>query len=142
VSLEVLPFLLLGAAVGAALEALVPARGPARLFGRQARASLPTAVLAGAALPGCSCATMPMAAGVAASGGVRAGTLTAFIFASPLLSPITVALTWAMLGWEMTLARTIAAIAGALLLCAALHRLEARERRPRRSTRACLRRGG
>jgi Predicted permease len=52
--------------------------------------------------------------------------VAAFIFASPLLSPITVALTWAMLGWEMTLARTIAAIAGALLLGAALHRLEAR----------------
>jgi uncharacterized protein len=125
-SLEVLPFLLLGAAVGAALEALVPARWPARLFGRQARASLPTAVLAGAALPGCSCATMPLAAGLAAGGGVRTGTLAAFIFASPLLSPITVALTWAMLGWEMTLARTIAAVAGALLLGAALHRLEAR----------------
>jgi uncharacterized protein len=86
-SLEVLPFLLLGAAVGAALEALVPARWPARLFGRQARASLPTAVLAGAALPGCSCATIPLAAGLAASGGVRTGTLAAFIFASPLLGP-------------------------------------------------------
>jgi uncharacterized membrane protein YraQ (UPF0718 family) len=125
-SLQVLPFLLLGAAVGAALEALVPPRWPARLFGRDSRASLPAAVLAGAALPGCSCATMPMAAGLAAGGRVRTGTVAAFIFASPLLSPITVALTWAMLGLEMTLARTIAAVAGALLLGAALQRLEAR----------------
>jgi len=47
-----------------------------------------------------------MSDGVKAQGG-RLGTVTAFIIISPLLSPITIAMTYAMLGWKMTVARVV-----------------------------------
>lgn len=122
-TLRVLPFFLLGAATGAAMQTFGSAWSE-RLFGRDRRTSLPAAVAAGALLPGCSCATMPMAAGMQRSGGPRRGVLAAFIFVSPLLSPITVALTWSLLGWRMTLARVLASIVGALIFGAVLNRFE------------------
>jgi len=93
------------------------------------------AVVAAALLPGCSCATMPMASGMRDTGAPRLGTTTAFIFMSPLLSPVTVALTWAMLGWRMTAARVLASFAGSILLGLVVNRLEwwfAEERSPNR----------
>jgi uncharacterized protein len=95
------------------------------------RRGLPIAITAGAVLPGCSCTTIPLAAGLRGMAGPRIGTLTAFIFVSPLLSPITVALTWSLLGWQMTVARVIAAIGGSALLGVLINRFEARFR-PRR----------
>lgn len=120
----VLPYFLVGALTGAVLNTLVPQRWTDRVFGRSRRASMPAAVALGALLPGCSCATMPMAAGLRATSRPRLGTVAAFIFVSPLLSPLTVALTWAMLGWRMTVGRVVASIAGSLLLGALLNRFE------------------
>lgn len=101
-TVKVLPFFLLGAAAGAALQALLTRKWSVRLFGDSGFRSLLAAVSAAALLPGCSCATMPMAAGLKDTGAPRLGTTTAFIFMSPLLSPVTIVLTWAMLGWRMT----------------------------------------
>ena len=47
------------------------------------------------------------------------------MFVAPLLSPITVALTWSLLGWRMTVARVIAALLGSSLLGAVINRYEA-----------------
>lgn len=113
---RVLPYFLAGVVGAAALIAFVPEHWAQSAFGRQQRGSLAWAVAAGAVLPGCSCTTMPMAAGLKASGGPRLGTVAAFIFVSPLLSPITVTLTWALLGWEMTFARVLASLVGSFLL--------------------------
>ncbi|MFZ0976558.1 MAG: permease, partial [Solirubrobacteraceae bacterium] len=55
----------------------------------------------------------------------RLGSLTALVFVAPLLSPITVALTWSLLGWRMTVARVIAALLGSSLLGAVINRYEA-----------------
>ena len=52
------------------------------------------------------------------------GSLTALVFVAPLLSPITVALTWSLLGWRMTVARVVAALAGSALLGALINRFE------------------
>lgn len=115
-TLKVLPFFVIGAATGAVVQAWLPARWTQRLFGGAGRRSVYAAVAAGALLPGCSCATMPMAAGMQASTPARLGTVMAFIFVSPLLSPVTVALTWGMLGWRMTAARVIASLVGSVAL--------------------------
>lgn len=133
-TVEVLPLLLLGAVAGAALEAFLGAGRAGRLLASRSHVAVPGAVAAGALLPGCSCATMPMAAAIAQGTRARVGTVAAFIFASPLLSPITVALTWAMLGAEMTVARTAAALAGALLLGVGLNALVDRRRAAARPT--------
>jgi len=85
---------------------------------------LPVAITAGAVLPGCSCTTMPLAVGLRGMIGPRVGTLTAFVFVSPLLSPITVALTWSLLGWELTVARVVAALAGSAIIGLVINRAQ------------------
>ncbi|HEX7049954.1 MAG TPA: permease [Longimicrobiales bacterium] len=114
-TLEVLPLFLLGAVAGAAVQSFVPERWTARVFGGTGVRALASAVAAGALLPGCSCTTVPLAAGLRGSAAPRLGTVAAFLIAGPLLSPVTVALTWAMLGWELTVSRIAAAIAGSFL---------------------------
>src|SRR5439155_16665271 len=85
---------------------------------------LPVAIAAGAAMPGCSRTTMPLAMGLRGMPGQRLGNLTALIFVAPLLSPITIALTWSVLGWRMTVARVIASLLGATLLGTLINRRE------------------
>jgi uncharacterized protein len=123
-TLEVLPFFVIGAVTGAALQAFVPTRWVERVFGGRGQRSLYAAGAAGAVLPGCACATMPMAAGLKSGSSARLGTVAAFIFVSPLLSPVTVALTWGMLGWRMTAARVAASLLGSVLLGLAVNRFE------------------
>ncbi len=121
---KVFPFFLLGAVAGAAFQALLLRNWPDRLFGGGGLRPLFAAVSAAALLPGCSCATMPMAAGLKDAGAPRLGTTTAFIFMSPLLSPVTVVLTWAMLGWRMTAARVLASFAGSIAIGVIVNRFE------------------
>jgi uncharacterized protein len=121
-SLSVLPWLTVGIAAAVVAQTLVPQRWAARLLG--GRAGLPLAIAAGALMPGCSRTTMPLAIGLRGVGGARLGSLTALVFVAPLLSPITVALTWSLLGWRMTVARVIAALSGSALLGAMINRYE------------------
>lgn len=127
--LQVMPWFALGTASAALMETFVPAKWAARAF--SGRGGLPLAISAAALLPGCSCTTMPLAAGLRGMAGPRLGTLTAFIFVSPLLSPITVALTWSLLGWQMTVGRVLAAIAGGAALGVIINHFEGRFREPR-----------
>jgi uncharacterized protein len=69
---------------------------------------------------------MPMAAGLRGTASPRLGTVAAFVFVSPLLSPITVALTGAMLGWQLTAGRVVASLLGSLLLGLIINRFEKR----------------
>lgn len=109
---RVAPYFLLGAAAGTALQVFVSHRWAGRLWGGTGLRPLLSAIGVAAALPGCSCATIPMAAGLKSTGTIRLGTVAAFVFMSPLLSPITIVLTWSMLGWQMTLARVVASVVG------------------------------
>lgn len=122
--LTVLPWFALGTLTAAAMETFVPRAWAQRVL--TGRSGLPAAVTTGAVLPGCSCTTMPLAAGLSGMAGPRVGTLTAFVFVSPLLSPITVLLTLSLLGWEMTAARVAAALGGSLAIGLIVNRYEAR----------------
>ncbi len=122
-SLGVLPWLAVGIAAAVIVQTVVPQRWAARLLG--GRAGLPLAIAAGALMPGCSRTTMPLAIGLRGVGGARLGSLTALVFVAPLLSPITVALTWSLLGWRMTVARVISALLGSAALGALINRYEA-----------------
>jgi uncharacterized membrane protein YraQ (UPF0718 family) len=88
------------------------------------RAGLPIAIVAGALMPGCSRTTMPIVMGLRGMRGPRLGSLAALVFVAPLLRPITVVLTWSVLGWRMTVARVVAALAGSALLGALVNRFE------------------
>ena len=121
-ALSVLPWLAVGVLTAAAIQAFVPEHWMARLLG--GRRGLAVAIATGALMPGCSRTTMPLAIGLRRMPGQRLGNLTALIFVAPLLSPITITLTWSILGWRMTLARVIASLAGAALLGALINHYE------------------
>lgn len=121
---EVLPFFLIGVLTGALVQTYATERIATRLLGGRGLGALGRAVAAGAILPGCSCTTVPMARGLQGTGTVGLGAISAFILVSPLLSPTTVALTWGVLGWEMTAARIVASILGALALGLIIDRFE------------------
>ena len=116
--LTVLPWFAVGTLTAAVVETFVPPAWARSALG--GRSGLATAVTAGAVLPGCSCTTMPLAAGLGTA-GPKVGTLTAFVFVSPLLSPITVLLTLSLLGWEMTVARVVASLAGSFAIGAIIN---------------------
>lgn len=103
--IKVTPYFLLGVLFAGLLKVYVKPAWTERFFTR-GTSSVFYASLAGALLPGCSCATMPMSDGVKAQSG-HLGTVTAFIIISPLLSPITIVLTYAMLSGKMTVARIV-----------------------------------
>ncbi len=110
----VLPYFLGGAAVGAALDVFVKPEFALKHL-RGGWLSMAKASILGMVLPGCSCATMPMAAGLRRK-GADLGTVASFLLASPLVSPQTLVLTWAVLGWKFTAARALAAFCGAMLI--------------------------
>lgn len=103
--IKVLPYFLLGSIFGALLKTFLKAETAERYLNK-GTSSVITASALGAILPGCSCATMPMANGLRKK-GASLGTVTAFIMISPLLSPITLFLTYAMLGTKIALARLV-----------------------------------
>jgi uncharacterized membrane protein YraQ (UPF0718 family) len=110
----VLPYFLGGAAFGAALDVFLKPDFALKHL-RGGWASLAKAAVLGMVMPGCSCATMPMAEGLRRK-GADLGTVTSFLLASPLVSPQTLVLTWAVLGWKFTLARALAAFIGAIMI--------------------------
>jgi uncharacterized membrane protein YraQ (UPF0718 family) len=87
ISIQALPFLVLGVLVSGAIAALVPPGLLARALPRRPLAAIPAAGLAGAALPGCECASVPIAARLAAGGVTPAAALT-FMLAAPAINPV------------------------------------------------------
>ncbi len=121
-TLEVIPYFLLGAALGAALQTYLKSDSISKYLSR-GNFSVMNASILGAVLPGCACATMPMAEGLKRQ-GTNLGTVTAFIMMSPLLSPITIAMTYGMLGWKITVARLVFPFIGIIALGVILNYLE------------------
>lgn len=110
----VIPYFVLGAVFGAFLEKYIKPSFVFRYLNK-GFVSVINASILGAVLPGCACATMPVAEGLKKK-GAGLGTLGAFIMVSPLLSPQTIVLTYAMLGAKFTIARIIFSLSGAIIL--------------------------
>lgn len=113
-TLSVIPYFILGAMFGAFLKSYIKPDLAVKYLNR-GFSSIINAALLGAILPGCACATMPMAEGLKEK-KASLGTIASFIMVSPLLSPQTVILTYAMLGWKFTIARIIFSLTGAVIL--------------------------
>jgi uncharacterized protein len=116
---EALPFILLGAAVSAAMAVYVPNRVFERIAGLPVALQVPGAALGGLAFPVCECGSVPVARRLILR-GVHPAAGLAFMLASPVMNPIVLASTWVAysgrgLGPEMVLGR-----AGFGLLLAAL----------------------
>jgi uncharacterized protein len=86
-TVQALPFLVLGVLVSGAIAAFVPAGSLARLLPRRAALAVPAASLAGVLIPGCECSSVPVAGRLVAQ-GAPAPTALAFMLAAPALNPV------------------------------------------------------
>jgi uncharacterized membrane protein YraQ (UPF0718 family) len=84
---QALPFLVLGVLVSGAITALVSPTMLERLLPRSPVLAVPSAALAGAALPGCECASVPIAGRLCAR-GVQPAAALAFMLAAPAVNPV------------------------------------------------------
>ncbi|WP_435880944.1 permease [Streptomyces pharetrae] len=116
VVVQALPFLVLGVLLSAAIAVLVPPSFFARALPARPTAAVPVAGLAGAVLPGCECASVPVA-GALMRRGVTPAAALAFLLSAPAINPVV--LTATALAFpgapEMVLARFAA---GLLVACA------------------------
>ncbi|WP_398998122.1 permease [Streptomyces sp. CBMA152] len=112
VVIQGVPFLLLGTVVSAAVTTLVPDRVLARVLPANPVLAVPVAGAAGALLPGCECASVPVAGSLIRRGVAPAAALT-FLLAAPAVNPVVlVATSIAFPGRpEMVLARLVASFA-------------------------------
>lgn len=87
ITIQALPFLVLGVLISGAIAAFVPAAAITRMLPRRSLFAVPVAGLAGAALPGCECGSVPIAGRLAARGASPAAAF-AFMLSAPAINPI------------------------------------------------------
>ncbi|GLU48938.1 permease [Nocardiopsis ansamitocini] len=117
ISLQALPFLVFGVALSAALSAFVPASFWQRVIPRRPALAVPVAGLSGAVLPGCECASVPVASGLMRQGVAPAAALT-FLLAAPAINPIVLVATAVAFPNqpEMVAARFLASLGAAVVV--------------------------
>ncbi|RST13935.1 hypothetical protein E2C00_22540 [Streptomyces sp. WAC05374] len=86
-TVQALPFLLLGTIVSGAVNAFVPARVFSRALPRNPALAVPVAGAAGVVLPGCECASVPVA-GSLIRRGVTPAAAFAFLLSAPAVNPV------------------------------------------------------
>jgi uncharacterized membrane protein YraQ (UPF0718 family) len=117
VAVQGVPFLLLGTVVSAAIGAFVPERVFTRLLPRNQALAVPIAGAAGVVLPGCECASVPVASSLMRRGVAPAAAL-AFLLSAPAINPVVlVATSIAFPGQpKMVLGRLVASLATAVVM--------------------------
>ena len=76
----------------------------------------------GALTPFCSCSTVPITAGLL-KGGVPFGPTMAFLFSSPVLNPVIIALLLSLLGFKVTIVYVVVTFFGSMVAAALLAKL-------------------
>ncbi|MEU3489969.1 permease [Streptomyces massasporeus] len=117
ITVQGVPFLLLGTLVSAAIGAFVPERVFQRVLPRRTALAVPVAGAAGVVLPGCECASVPVAGSLMRRGVAPAAAL-AFLLSAPAINPVVlVATSIAFPGQpEMVLGRLVASLATAVVM--------------------------
>lgn len=87
VVVQALPFLVLGVLLSAVLAVCVPASFFAWALPRRPAVAVPVAGVAGAVLPGCECASVPVAGAMVRRGVAPAAALT-FLLSAPAINPV------------------------------------------------------
>ena len=85
--LQAVPFLALGVTVSAAIGTFVPPGLLPRLLPKHPAAAVPVGAVAGVALPGCECGSVPIARRLIDRGAPGAAAL-AFLLAAPAINPV------------------------------------------------------
>jgi uncharacterized membrane protein YraQ (UPF0718 family) len=87
ICLQALPFLALGVAISGAIAAFVSPDFVRRIVPRRQVLAVPAAGVAGMALPGCECGSVPIAGRLVSHGTPPAAALT-FLLAAPAINPV------------------------------------------------------
>jgi uncharacterized membrane protein YraQ (UPF0718 family) len=85
--LQAIPFLALGTVLSGAIAAFLPAEWLAGKLPRRPLVAVPVATLAGVALPGCECGSVPIA-GRLVDRGVMPSAALAFLLSAPAINPV------------------------------------------------------
>ena len=114
---QALPFLVLGVLLSGAIAAFVPASFWKKALPKNPVLAVPVAGAAGAVLPGCECASVPVANGLMSRGVAPAAAL-AFLLSAPAINPIVLASTFVAFPGEpmMVVARFVASLATAVVM--------------------------
>ncbi|MFI5688698.1 permease [Streptomyces sp. NPDC051636] len=117
VTVQAMPFLLLGTALSGAINAFVPARVFTRLLPGRPALAVPVASVAGAVLPGCECASVPVANSLIGR-GVTPAAAFAFLLSAPAINPVVLTATAIAFPGNpaMVLARLLASLATAAVM--------------------------
>ncbi|MET8080400.1 permease [Streptomyces sp. NPDC005303] len=116
VLVQALPFLVLGVLLSAAIAVFVPPSFFARALPKNPVLAVPVAGAAGVVLPGCECASVPVA-GALVRRGVTPAAALAFLLSAPAINPIVLTATAVAFprNPEMVVARLVASL---LVACA------------------------
>lgn len=117
VCVQAMPFLVLGVLISGAIAAFVPARLLRKVLPARPALAVPVAGLAGVALPGCECASVPVARRLMQQ-GVPEPVALAFLLAAPAVNPVVLVATAVAFpaAPQMVLARFLASLATAVVL--------------------------
>jgi uncharacterized membrane protein YraQ (UPF0718 family) len=117
ITTQALPFLLLGTALSGAINAFVPARAFTKVLPRRAAFAVPVAGVAGVVLPGCECASVPVANSLIGR-GVNPAAAFAFLLSAPAINPVVLTATAIAFPASpvMVLARLLASLATAVVM--------------------------
>jgi hypothetical protein len=114
VSLDAAPWLLLGMFVAGIIKAWMPAALLKRLLGGHGLWPILKAAVIGTPLPLCSCSVIPAAVALRRSGASKSSTVS-FLVSTPENGADSIALSYALLGPFMMVARPVAAIISAVV---------------------------
>ncbi|WP_405907558.1 MULTISPECIES: permease [unclassified Streptomyces] len=117
VTVQGVPFLLLGTLVSAAIGAFVPERVFNKLLPSNPALAVPVAGAAGVVLPGCECASVPVAGSLMRRGVTPAAAL-AFLLSAPAINPVVMVATSIAFPANpmMVLARLLASLTTAVVM--------------------------
>jgi uncharacterized protein len=93
VFVQALPFLGLGVLVSGLIAVFVPPERLVRWLPRRSATAVLAAGLAGAALPGCECGSVPVARRLFGEGGAAGAAALTFMLAAPAINPVVVVAT-------------------------------------------------
>lgn len=112
-SLEASPWLALGLVAAGLLKGLMPVGALSRFVGRPGVWSVVRGAFIGVPLPLCSCGVIPAALGLRREGASKGATVS-FLVATPQTGVDSLAVSYAMLGPMLTIARPIASVITAI----------------------------
>ena len=112
--LDAAPWLVFGLVTAGLIKAWIPDDLITRLMGGGGMGSVVRAALVGAPLPLCSCGVLPVALGIRRNGASKGATVS-FLIATPETGVDSIAVSHALLGPFMAIARPIAAVLSAIL---------------------------